>query len=167
MKKNIELNNPWVLDLTKKYPNSYGDTNPENIKKNNEFFAALGYGHTQYDGIKRWGWDSTTDSSDITYDEIEEGMEMWMRKFNGMRFSWVIIRVTHKYNGIIFFETLSEKKNKKSYIDTGADDYVFNTDSGARYKLPEHTFYPIEVIKPTSLDIAPWKAPKHMIITNI
>lgn len=128
------------------------------------------YGHSSggldYD-LERWGFDSSSDSSDIKYDDIPEGSELWWRKYTANGFRWVLIRITHKYGGILFFETVLEKKKISSFIETGANDFEWtNKNDPSRYSLPRHKFYPIEVIKPEWVDITDWNAPKQMIITN-
>lgn len=162
---NIELKNPFVLDISTKFEKPLAQFDGS-VEKLIEFYKSFGYDGVPYNGIKRWGVDSSTESSDIKYDDIEEGNELWMRKYTGMGFRWVLIRITCKYGGILFFETISEKQRKKSYIDTGANDFSWATADKSRYSLPKHTFYPIEVIKPSWVDIESWNAPKNMIVTN-
>ena len=77
---------------------------------------------------------------------------------------FVLVRVTHKYGGIIFFETIGEKKNKKFYVDCGADDYEWTECDASRYSLPKHRFYPIMVVVPSWVDMSDWCAPKKMIV---
>lgn len=164
---NITLSNPFVLDISKNFEKQLNQLSGS-IDKLIEIYKSFGYDKMPYDGIKRWGLDSSSDSSDLTYDSIEVGHELWLRRYtsNGS-FRWNLIRITHKYNGIIFYETLDEKNNKKSYIDTGADDFTWNNTDKSRYTLPKHRFYPIEVIKPEWVDIEGWKAPKQMKVTNV
>lgn len=156
---------PWILDITDKF-NKQLEQFDGSVERLSMFYKKFGYDKIPYDGIKRWGLDSSTESSDISYDDIEENTTLWMRHYTPNGFRWIMIRITHKYGGIVFFETVNEKKNKKSYIDTGANDYEY-TRTENRYKLPKHRFYPIEVIKPKWVDISSWNAPKRMIITNI
>lgn len=163
--KNIELKNPWKLNISDRFQKqlSQFDGSVERLQK---FYNQFGFDGIPYNGLKRWGLDSSTETSDITYDEIKEGTEMFMRKYtaNGSRF--IIIRITHKYQGILFYETVAEKTVLKSYIDTGANDNEYTGNNPARYKLPPHIFYPIQVIKPEWVDISSWNAPKKMLITN-
>ena len=168
MKKSdsIEKNKPFVLDLTEKFSKQLMKFD-NSIDKIVEFYKKFGYNKVPYDGIKRWGLDSSTDSSDITYGDIEVGYLLFWRKYSENRFRWVKIKITHKFNGIIFFETIGKKKNKKSYIDTGANDFSWNGDNKSRYTLPKHTFYPMEVVKPKWVDIESWHAPSKMKISNI
>lgn len=159
-------NKPFVLDLTEKF-NKQLMKFDNSIDKLVEFYKKFGYDKVPYDGIKRWGLDSSTDSSDITYDDIEVGHLLYCRKYSENRFRWVKIKITHKFNGIIFFETVGVKRIKKSYIDTGADDFSWDGGNKSRYTLPKHTFYPMEVIKPKWVDIESWNAPSKMKISNI
>lgn len=161
---NIQITNPWVLDITPKFQNMLDKFNGD-VEKLKEFHKTFGYDSIPYDGIKRWGLDSSTESSDIKIDDLEEGMELWWRRYTRNSFRWTLIRVTHIYGGIMFFETIGLKKNIKSYVDTGANDLEWKT-AAARYSLPKHTFYPVEVIKPSWVDIEFWNAPKQIIITN-
>lgn len=113
------------------------------------------------------GHDSSSESSDIKYDDIPEGSELWWRKYTANGFRWVLIKITHKYGGILFFETVLEKKKISSFIETGANDLECKSqDNPSRYSLPTHIFYPIEVIKPEWVDITEWNAPKQIIVTN-
>ena len=118
----IELKRPWVLDLTTKFDkqlSQFGGSRERLI----EFYKKFGSNGVIYDGKKRWGLDSSTESSDILYDDLDEGTELWWCKYTANGFRFVLVRVIHKYGGIIFFETIGEKKNKKFYVDCGADDY--------------------------------------------
>lgn len=157
------IESPWVLDLTTKFDNQLGQFNGS-LERLLEFYKNLGMDGVIYDGKKRWGLDSSTESSDILYDDLDEGTELWWRKYtaNGSRF--VLVRVTHKYGGIIFFETIGEKKNKKFYVDCGADDYEWTECDDSRYSLPKHRFYPIMVVVPSWVDMSAWCAPKKMIV---
>lgn len=157
---------PFVLNLTEKF-NKQLIKFDNSIEKLINFYKSFGYDKVPYDGIKRWGLDSSTDSSDISYDDIEIGHLLYWRKYNENKFKWVKIKITHKFNGIIFFETICEKKNKKSYIDTGANDFVWDKFDKSRYTLPKHIFYPMEVVKPKWVDIESWHAPSKMKISNI
>lgn len=163
--KNLTLSNPWVLDIVNLFKKQSG-LSDFSIDKLLGLYQKLGYDKIQYNGIKRWGLDSSTDSSDIKYDDIDEGMEMFMRKYTANGTKWIVVKVTHKHNGIIFFETLGEKKNKKFYIDTGANDYEW-IENKSRYTLPKQTFYPIEVIVPDCVDISSWNAPRQMVVTKV
>lgn len=161
----MEKTKPFIVDLVEKF-------NDQLIKFDNSidkliaFYNNFGYDKVPYNGIKRWGLDSSTESSDITYDDIEIGHLLYWRRYDGIKFRWVKIKITHKFNGIIFFEAVGNKRNKKSYIDTGACDFN-EVNNKARYTLPKHTFYPIEVKKPEWIDIESWNAPEKMKITNI
>ena len=157
------IESPWVLDLTTKFDKQLGQFDGS-LERLLEFYKNLGMDGVIYDGKKRWGLDSSTESSDILYDDLDEGTELWWRKYtsNGSRF--VLVRVTHKYGGIIFFETIGEKKNKKFYIDCGADDYEWTECDDSRYSLPKHRFYPIMVVVPSWVDMSAWCAPKKMIV---
>ena len=157
------IESPWVLDLTTKFDKQLGQFNGS-LERLLEFYKILGMDGVIYDGKKRWGLDSSTESSDILYDDLDEGTELWWRKYtaNGSRF--VLVRVTHKYGGIIFFETIGEKKNKKFYVDCGADDYKWTECDASRYSLPKHRFYPIMVVVPSWVDMSAWCAPKKMIV---
>lgn len=164
--KNINLNKPWVLNISEKFNKILAQFNND-IEKLKAFYKQFDYDKIPYNGIKRWGIDSSTESSDIMYDDIEEGNEMWWRKYSATGFRWILIKITHKYGGILFFETLNEKNKISSYVDTGANDLEWTGNNKARYSLPKHQFYPIEIIKPEWVDIESWNAPKHMKITNI
>lgn len=157
------IESPWVLDLTTKFDNQLGQFNGS-LERLLEFYKNLGMDGVIYDGKKRWGLDSSTESSDILYDDLDEGTELWWRKYtaNGSRF--VLVRVTHKYGGIIFFETIGKKKNKKFYVDCGADDYEWTECDDSRYSLLKHRFYPIMVVVPSWVDMSAWCAPKKMIV---
>lgn len=166
MKKEYKFTNPWVLDITTKFEKQLSQFNGD-VEKLKTFYKQFDYDNVPYNGEKRWGYDSSTDSSDIKYDDIPEGSELWWRKYTANGFRWVLIRITHKYGGILFFETVLEKKKISSFIETGANDLVWaNKNDPSRYSLPRHRFYPIEVIKPEWVDIEGWCAPKQMIITN-
>lgn len=157
------IESPWVLDLTTKFDKQLGQFDGS-LERLLEFYKNLGMDGVIYDGKKRWGLDSSTESSDILYDDLDEGTELWWRKYtaNGSRF--VLVRATHKYGGIIFFETIGEKKNKKFYVDCGADDYEWTECDDSRYSLPKHRFYPIMVVVPSWVDMSAWCAPKKMIV---
>lgn len=157
------IESPWVLDLTTKFDKQLGQFDGS-LERLLEFYKNLGMDGVIYDGKKRWGLDSSTESSDILYDDLDEGTELWWRKYtsNGSRF--VLVRVTHKYGGIVFFETIGEKKNKKFYVDCGADDYEWTECDDSRYSLPKHRFYPIMVVVPSWVDMSAWCAPKKMIV---
>ena len=159
----IELKSPWVLDLTTKFDkqlSQFGGSHERLL----EFYKKFGADGVIYDGKKRWGLDSSTDSSDISYDDLDEGNELWWRKYTANGFRFVLVRVTHKYGDIIFFETVGEKKNKKFYVDCGVDDYEWSEGNASRYSLPKHRFYPIKVVVPSWVDMTAWSAPKKMIV---
>lgn len=157
------IESPWVLDLTTKFDNQLGQFNGS-LERLLEFYKNLGMDGVIYDGKKRWGLDSSTESSDILYDDLDEGTELWWRKYTANDSRFVLVRVTHKYGGIIFFETIGEKKNKKFYVDCGADDYEWTECDDSRYSLPKHRFYPIMVVVPSWVDMSAWCAPKKMIV---
>lgn len=162
----ITLAKPWILDISKRFNKQLSQFDGD-IKKLKEFYKAFGYDQIPYTGTKRWGVDSSTDSSDINYGDIEIGMEMWWRRYTQNSFRWTLVRVSHKYGGIIFFRTIGLKNNISSYIDTGANDLEWSGNDDSRFSLPSHTFYPIEIIKPRWVDISPWNAPKMLKINNI
>lgn len=156
---------PWVLDITSKFQHKL-DKFDGNVEKLKEFYKKFGFDAIPYDGIHRWGLDSSTESSDITCHMLEVGHCLYWRKYTENGYRWVKVRVTHIFNGIIFFETIGEKKEKSFYLDTGADDYEWADGAMSRYSLPKHRFYPMEVIKPEWVDISSWNAPKKMKIIN-
>lgn len=166
MNKSVKLNNPWILDITEKFTKQLSQFDGS-VEKLTEFYKQFGYDKIPYSGEKRWGLDSSTDTSDIKYDDISENSELWWRRYTNTGFRWTLIRITHKYNGIIFFETVGLKKKISTYIDTGANDLQWYSQNKSRYTLPKHEFYPIKIIKPEWVDITGWNAPKDMIITNI
>ena len=157
------IESPWVLDLTTKFDKQLGQFDGS-LERLLEFYKKLGMDGVIYDGKKRWGLDSSTESSDILYDDLDEGTELWWRKYTANGFRFVLVRVRHKYGGIIFFETIGEKKNKKFYVDCGADDYEWSGCVASRYSLPKHRFYPIMVVVPSWVDMSAWCAPKKMIV---
>ena len=156
------IESPWVLDLTTKFDKQLGQFDGS-LERLLEFYKKLGMDGVIYDGKKRGGLDSSTESSDI-FDDLDEGTELWWRKYTANGFRFVLVRVTHKYGGIIFFETIGEKKNKKFYVDCGADDYEWTECDASRYSLPKHRFYPIMVVVPSWVDMSAWCAPKKMIV---
>ena len=85
----IELKRPWVLDLTTKFDkqlSQFGGSRERLL----EFYKKFGADGVIYDGNKRWGLDSSTDSSDISYDDLDEGNELWWRKIHC---EWLQVRV--------------------------------------------------------------------------
>lgn len=165
MVKNIVLEKPWTLNIEDKFKKKLSTCN-NSVENLLALYKKFGYDLVPYDGVKRWGDDSSTETSDITYDEIEEGTELWWKRYTENSIRWTLIRITHKYGGILFFETLNEKKNRKSYIDTGGDDYVWEDNDASRYTLPKHKFYPVKIIKPKWIDISEWHAPKMIQINK-
>ena len=157
------IESSWVLDLTTKFDKQLGQFDGS-LERLLEFYKKLGMDGVIYDGKKRWGLDSSTESSDILYDDLDEGTELWWRKYTANGFRFVLVRVTHKYGGIIFLETIGEKKNKKFYVDCGADDYEWTECDASRYSLPKQRFYPIMVVVPSWVDMTAWSAPKKMIV---
>ena len=157
------IESPWVLDLTTKFDKQLGQFDGS-LERLLEFYKNLGMDGVIYDGKKRWGLDSSTESSDILYDDLDEGTELWWRKYTSNGSIFVLVRVTHKYGGIIFFETIGEKKNKKFYVDCGADDYEWTECDASRYSLPKHRFYPIIGVVPAWVYMSAWCAPKKMIV---
>ena len=81
----IELKRPWVLDLSTKFDKQLSKFDGS-CEKLLEFYKKFGMDGVIYDGNKRWGLDSSTESSDISYDDLAEGTELWWRKYtaNGL-----------------------------------------------------------------------------------
>ena len=86
------IESPWVLDLTTKFDKQLGQFDGS-LERLLEFYKKLGMDGVIYDGKKRWGLDSSTESSDILYDDLDEGTELWWRKYTANGFRFVLVRV--------------------------------------------------------------------------
>ena len=84
------IESPWVLDLTTKFDKQLGQFDGS-LERLLEFYKKLGMDGVIYDGKKRWGLDSSTESSDILYDDLDEGTELWWK--TQIHREWFQIRV--------------------------------------------------------------------------
>lgn len=106
--------------------------------------------HIDYYGVKKSS-DGITEISDIRYDKIKVGHGLFMRRYNkdAKRKIIDIVRITHKYGGVIFFEGTD-----------GVRDFVY-----APNNLPKE-FYAMKYIKKNYIKLA-FKLPKIVEIVNV
>ena len=161
--RTINLTQPFTIDLTHFFDKQLAkfDNNPKKLCK---FFKDnFQLDKVPYYGTHRNGLDSTTEVSDITYDNINVGDQLYWRRYRGLSYYWDVIEITHKYGYVIFFKSLTD--GRTSYTDCGADsnDIVNNN-----HNLPHKFFYPIEIIKPKWVSVDEMNLPKRLVkITNV
>lgn len=161
--KTINLTQPFTIDLTHFFDKQLAkfENNPKKLCK---FFKDnFQLDKVPYYGTHRNGQDSTTEVSDITYDNINVGDQLYWRRYRGLSYYWDVIEITHKYGYVIFFKSLTD--GRTSYTDCGADshDKVNNN-----HNLPHNFFYPIEIIKPKWVSVDEMNLPKRLVkITNV
>lgn len=159
--EDIELKKPFVFDIEEYLKKTIKNFDVETFKTSiNKIF-----GHTKYSfsGIHRYGMDSSTDGSVITYDDLKVGNELfWKRPKGAYHYIIDVIRVTHKHNNIIFFKSLTD--GLKSYMDCGANELL---DKKPNEKALDHLhFYPIEVICPDYVRVRDWYLPQIVKISK-
>ena len=108
------------------------------------------FGKYPYNGTKRYGYDSTTDYMDLTYDEIEVNDCFYIKQNNKVR----KIVITAKLKYILFYTILNTKIC--GYIDCGASS-----------NDPNNTIYPIRVIVPSWIDISTWNLPYETEVVHV
>lgn len=159
--KDIILDKPFVVNVREKMVGFLSKFETEDEFKT-WFKTNFGWDKFPYEGIKRQGMDSSTDYSDIYYDEIEVGHNFYYRIHKGMQLKTIPIVITAKCNYIVFYKELTT--NKVGYIDFGAD----SNDPNFKYHAsPKSTLYPIEVKVPDYIDISGWHLPKQVVKTII
>lgn len=162
-RKDIVLTQPFIIDITHFFDKQLKqfDNDP---KKLCEFYKNnFQLDKVPYYGMHRNGYDSTSDVSDITYNDLKVGDQLYWKRYKGLIFSWDIVEITHMYGYVIFFKSLSD--NRTSYIDCGADTADTVNEN---HNLPKHFFYPIEIKKPSWVSVEYMELPKQLIkITNI
>lgn len=146
--KDIELKNPLVLDVRERLEK--GVNQFENPKKFQEWLKEnFGYEKYPYDGRHKYGLDSSTEVSDITYEMLEEGMELfcYMKPKGHNKMNWFPIRIIHKFHFMVFYECLID--GYISFVDCGACDYDWRKyHEKFEPCLPIHFFAPIQIILP-------------------
>ena len=120
-----------------------------------------------FNGTKRYGADSSTEVSVITYNMVKKGTELlWAKSEGMMKVVLYPVRVVHKYHNMVFLQNLVD--DKIFYVDCGADDYDWRKfDKKYVPAFPSHSFYPVEVIVPEYVDISDWHLPKVVQITKV
>ena len=164
MKKNtINLTQPFTIDITHFFDKQLAqfDNDPKKLRK---FYKDnFKVDKVPYYGSHRNKFDSTTEVSDITYDKIKVGDQLYWRRYKGLSYYWDVIEVTHKYGYVIFFKSLTD--GRTSYTDCGADS---SDNVNKNHNLPHRIFYPIEIIKPKWVSVDEMNLPKRLVkITNI
>ena len=161
--RTINLTQPFTIDLTHFFDKQLAkfDNNPKKLCK---FFKDnFQLDKVPYYGMHRNKFDSTTEVSDITYDNINVGDQLYWRRYRGLSYYWDVIEVTHKYGYVIFFKSLTD--GRTSYTDCGADSH---DNVNKNHNLPHRIFYPIEIIKPKWVSVDEMNLPKRLVkITNI
>ena len=161
--RTINLTQPFTIDLTHFFDKQLAkfDNNPKKLCK---FFKDnFQLDKVPYYGMYRNKFDSTTEVSDITYDNINVGDQLYWRRYRGLSYYWDVIEVTHKYGYVIFFKSLTD--GRTSYTDCGADSH---DNVNKNHNLPHRIFYPIEIIKPKWVSVDEMNLPKRLVkITNV
>ena len=161
--RTINLTQPFTIDLTHFFDKQLAkfDNNPKKLCK---FFKDnFQLDKVPYYGMHRNKFDSTTEVSDITYDNINVGDQLYWRRYRGLSYYWDVIEVTHKYGYVIFFKSLTD--GRTSYTDCGADSH---DNVNKNHNLPHRIFYPIEIIKPKWVSVDEMNLPKRLVkITNV
>ena len=164
MKKNtINLTQPFTIDITHFFDKQLAqfDNDPKKFCK---FFKDnFKVDKVPYYGSHRNKFDSTTEVSDITYDKINVGDQLYWRRYKGLSYYWDVIEITHKYGYVIFFKSLTD--GRTSYTDCGADSHDM---VNSNHNLPHNFFYPIEIIKPKWVSVDEMNLPKRLVkITTV
>lgn len=101
--------------------------------------------------------------SPISYDSIEVGhILVWIYYNKSWDPIYKKIKVTNKFNGIVFFKCLSDNKNY--FTDCGAWEY---NDKKSKKMYLDCDFYPAKVIVPSYVNIEDANFPDICNIVNI
>ena len=128
----IELKCPWVFDLTTKFDkqlSQFGGSRERLL----EFYKNFGSDGVIYDGKKRWGLDSSTDSSDISYDDLNEGytsIEDFSKGLTGIK-NWTNDKLNTYDTGIKNWTNDQISTNTNDLKNWVSDNFFPKPESGS------------------------------------